>query len=80
MLRAKDYHKKQKTIQNLKVKAAFRNPDEFYYGMHKSKTKDGVHQVEHDTAHLPHDYIHLLKTQDRAYVAMKKGQDEKVGW
>jgi len=79
VLRAKDYQRKQKTLRNLKVKAAFRNSDEFYFGMNKAKTKEGIHQKEHDVAHLPHDYIQLLKTQDRAYVALKKAHDEKVG-
>ena len=43
--RAQDYHRKVGKIKNLKRKAAERNPDEFYYGMLKSHTKNGVHQV-----------------------------------
>ncbi len=39
--RAQDYHKKTKAINNLRQKAAFRNPDEFYFAMTKSKTKGG---------------------------------------
>lgn len=35
-------------------------------------------QVERATDHLPHEYIQLLKTQDLAYVHMKKALDEKV--
>lgn len=35
-------------------------------------------QVERSTDHLPHEYIQLLKTQDLAYVHMKKALDEKV--
>lgn len=34
------------TLQKLKEKAAFRNPDEFYFKMIKSKTVGGVHKVE----------------------------------
>lgn len=45
VLRARDYHKKKTEITNLRRKAAFRNPDEFYFAMNKTKTKDGVHQV-----------------------------------
>jgi hypothetical protein len=35
-------------------------------------------QVEHGIEHLPHGYIKLLKTQDQAYVNMKRAQDAKV--
>ncbi|KAF9615446.1 hypothetical protein IFM89_023552 [Coptis chinensis] len=34
------------TIQKLKEKASFRNSDEFYYKMIKSKTVGGVHKSE----------------------------------
>ncbi|KAJ4454968.1 putative Small-subunit processome; Utp11 [Paratrimastix pyriformis] len=42
--RARDFHKKQTIIHNLRRKAAFKNPDEFYFGMVKSKLQDGVHR------------------------------------
>lgn len=29
--------------QSLRQKAAFRNPDEFYFAMEKARTRDGVH-------------------------------------
>lgn len=32
--------------QALKEKAALRNPDEFYFGMINSKTRNGVHVSE----------------------------------
>lgn len=32
-LRANDFHKKQDALKVLKEKAAFKNPDEFYYKM-----------------------------------------------
>lgn len=41
--RARDFHKKERTIQKLKVKASERNPDEFYFAMENAKTKDGIH-------------------------------------
>lgn len=33
-------------VQKLKEKAAFRNPDEFYFKMIKSRTVGGVHKLE----------------------------------
>jgi U3 small nucleolar RNA-associated protein 11 len=45
VLRAKDYHRKEKHLQVLREKAAFRNPDEFYFGMIRSRTKVGVRCV-----------------------------------
>lgn len=37
--RARDFHSKEDRIQKLREKASFRNKDEFYFGMIKSKTK-----------------------------------------
>lgn len=34
--------------QKLKEKAAFRNPDEFYFKMVKTRTVDGIHKLEYD--------------------------------
>jgi U3 small nucleolar RNA-associated protein 11 len=33
VMRAKDYNKKQATIKKLEQKAAFKNPDEYYFKM-----------------------------------------------
>ena len=33
VLRARDFHKKEDAIKVLKTKAAYKNPDEFYFGM-----------------------------------------------
>lgn len=38
-LRSRDYHRKEDAIKELRRKAAARNPDEFYFAMHKEKTK-----------------------------------------
>lgn len=38
VLRARDFHKKQDELQRLRVKAALRNPDEFYHHMTRSRT------------------------------------------
>lgn len=39
VLRARDYNKKQKRLRALQLKAAFKNPDEFYFKMQTTKTK-----------------------------------------
>lgn len=35
--RAREYHRKQNTIKALRVRASNRNPDEFHFGMIKSR-------------------------------------------
>jgi len=37
--RAKSYHRKQEYVRRLLEKAAFKNPDEFYFKMQSSKKK-----------------------------------------
>lgn len=44
--RAADFHKKEATLKSLARKAEARNPDEFYFGMHKARTDKGVAVVE----------------------------------
>ena len=39
VLRARDFHKKQSFIKNLKEKARFKNDDEFYFGMIRAQVK-----------------------------------------
>lgn len=78
VLRARDFHKKEDKIMHLRRKAALRNPDEFYFGMQKAKTKGGVHGLAAEGAEaLPVDVARLLKTQDAAYLTMKRVADEK---
>ncbi|EXC29921.1 putative U3 small nucleolar RNA-associated protein 11 [Morus notabilis] len=74
--RAKAYHKKEETIQRLKEKAAFRNPDEFYFKMIKSRTFDGVHKVQGEANKYTQEELMLMKTQDIGYV-LQKAQSEK---
>ncbi len=42
VLRAKDFHFKEKRVKALKEKASFRNPDEFYFGMTNAQTQVGA--------------------------------------
>jgi U3 small nucleolar RNA-associated protein 11 len=74
LLRAKDYHAKEKRLAILREKARFRNPDEFYFAMHSSATMDGIHKMKRarpigpDGSPYSDDMIHLLKTQDWNYL------------
>lgn len=58
MLRARNYGKKRDRMQALKLKAAMKNPDEFYFAMHRKKTKDGVHVLD-GAETLPHDVVEV---------------------
>ncbi|QDZ19539.1 U3 small nucleolar RNA-associated protein Utp11 [Chloropicon primus] len=77
VLRARDFHKKEKALEVLREKAEFRNPDEFYFGMQKSKTVGGVHVGDSDPTQYSHEQLMLMKTQDRKYVEMKAQVERK---
>ncbi len=49
-------------MQALKLKAAMKNPDEFYFAMHRKKTKEGVHLLD-GAESLPHDVVQVGKAQ-----------------
>ncbi|CAI9099899.1 OLC1v1036787C1 [Oldenlandia corymbosa var. corymbosa] len=74
--RAKAYHKKEQTLQKLKEKAAFRNPDEFYFKMTRTKTVNGVHMPENEANKYTPEELMLMKTQDMGYL-LQKIQSEK---
>lgn len=77
ILRARDYKSKKERLKRLREKAAFRNKDEFYFGMIKSRTQGGVHIKERDTSgSLGADEIKLLKSQDAGYVRVAIAKDE----
>lgn len=89
-LRARDNHRKEDRLKLLTEKAAFRNPDEFYYAMIRSAgTKDGVTRKsrKYDDA-IPIEQRSLeekklAETQDSRYVEMKaaveRGKIDKLG-
>ncbi len=77
LLRARDFHKKERAIKTLRRKAQDRNPDEFYFAMEKARTKDGVHVAPTAEANkYSQDELRLMKTQDVGYLMMK-GQSER---
>jgi|UniRef100_A0A6T5Y7T2 U3 small nucleolar RNA-associated protein 11 len=78
VLRAKDFHKKEDAINALKRKAAYRNPDEFYFAMQNSKTEDGVHKTRSTTQNkYTEDELKVMKTQDVKYVQLKAAIEAK---
>eukprot|EP00124_Ichthyophonus_hoferi_P006005 Ihof_evm1s1113 gene=Ihof_evmTU1s1113 len=76
VLRAKDYSSKAKRIKQLKEKAAFRNPDEFYHKMISTKTKNGVHITERNN-NFSGDMWKLMASQDLTYTNRKKMEEQK---
>jgi U3 small nucleolar RNA-associated protein 11 len=78
VLRARDYKSKQNRLKKLREKAAFRNKDEFYWGMVKGQTKGGVAVGDRGNESLSVDVVRLLKTQDVGYVRMQIAKDQKV--
>ncbi|KAK8560406.1 hypothetical protein V6N13_082848 [Hibiscus sabdariffa] len=77
VVRAKAFHKKEDTIRKLKEKAAFRNPDEFYFQMIKTRTVDGVHKPENQANKYTQEELMLMKTQDIGYILQKLQSERK---
>ncbi|XP_058089067.1 probable U3 small nucleolar RNA-associated protein 11 [Magnolia sinica] len=59
-----------------KEKVAFRNPNEFYFKMIKTRTVDGIHRPESEANKNTQEELMLMKTQDIGYV-LQKVQSEK---
>ena len=78
LLRARDFHKKERAINTLRRKAQERNPDEFYFAMEKARTKNGVHVAPTAEANkYTQDELRLMKTQDVGYLTMKSQSERK---
>jgi len=75
-LRAIDYHRKQDHLHKLRKKAAFRNPDEFYFQMHSSQTEDGIHVKRRKISRTQKE-MKNMNTQDLNYLTMKRAQEDK---
>ncbi|KAL9189347.1 hypothetical protein ACHAXT_009022 [Thalassiosira profunda] len=87
-LRSKDYHRKQDRLKAMRSKIANRNPDEFYFGMHRSQVdglsgrNTGRHQKTEEARRmqleeqgLGPDAVKIMKDQDLAYVRMQRAMD-----
>lgn len=68
VVRAEAYHRKEETIRKLKEKAAFKNPDEFYFMMIKSKTVGGIHKPKPEANKYTEEELLLLKNKDMGYI------------
>ncbi|KAL7459843.1 hypothetical protein ACHAWC_011768 [Mediolabrus comicus] len=88
--RSRDYHRKQDRLKSMREKVANKNPDEFYFGMHKSRVdgmmgRDSGRHVKTDEARqkeleergLGADAVKIMKDQDLAYVRMQRMMDGK---
>eukprot|EP00941_MAST-03F_sp_MAST-3F-sp1_P002548 g2548.t1 len=76
--RAQDFSKKRKRLSALKERAEFRNPDEFYFAMANSRTKDGVHQVNQvrPGQKMSKEMQALLKSQDVQYATHQQVKEQ----
>jgi len=74
--RAKSFHRKEDKIKELREKASYKNPDEFYHEMVSSRTQDGVHKIERKTRYSS-ETLKRLKLQDLTYLRMRKIQEDK---
>ena len=65
--------------QVLQQKAELRNPDEFYFAMEKSRTRQGVHVVPTAEANkYSQEELRLMRTQDIGYLGVKARTEAKV--
>ena len=77
LLRASDYRTKQKHLSNLKVKAKYRNPDEFYFGMIREKTEKGIVVHTRTNNEITEDMLKVLKAQDVGYLRTARRVEKK---
>ena len=81
--RAVDYHAKQDKLRALQHKAAMKNPDEFYFGMHNSQVSDGKHRKTQKALQKEQEdeigpaAVAVMKEQDLSYVRMQRQKDLK---
>uniref|UniRef100_A0A453FRM6 U3 small nucleolar RNA-associated protein 11 n=1 Tax=Aegilops tauschii subsp. strangulata TaxID=200361 RepID=A0A453FRM6_AEGTS len=79
ILRARAYQRKEDFIRNLKEKASFKNPDEFYFKMINSKTVDGIHRPKPEANNkYTEEERMLLKHKDMGYIFQAVQSERKV--
>ncbi|CAL9187788.1 unnamed protein product [Musa hybrid cultivar] len=76
VLRARAFHQKEDSLRRLRVKAASKNPDEFYFKMVNTRMVDGIHRPKSEANKYTPEQLMLMKTQDIGYV-LQKVQSEK---
>uniref|UniRef100_A0A7S3GIG3 U3 small nucleolar RNA-associated protein 11 n=1 Tax=Palpitomonas bilix TaxID=652834 RepID=A0A7S3GIG3_9EUKA len=77
VVRARDYHQKERRIKKLREKAANRNEDEFYFRMQSSSTKDGVHVATSGKSKRTKEEMERYKKQDLSYFTSKAVTEQK---
>ncbi|XP_039809993.1 probable U3 small nucleolar RNA-associated protein 11 isoform X1 [Panicum virgatum] len=77
VVRSKAFHRKEEIIGKLREKAAFRNPDEFYFKMINSKTVGGVHRPKPGANKYTEEELLLLKNKDMGYIIQSIQSEKK---
>jgi len=77
IVRAKEWHLKDNTLKKLKLEASFRNKDEFYHKMIRTKRIDGVHQAEDTSVKYTKQQLLDMKGQDMNYILLKKTSSQR---
>lgn len=75
-LRAADFARKKAHLESLRLKAELRNEDEFYFGMVKAQTKNGVHKVHREGPEST--AVKLAERFDKAYLQAKLAHEKNL--
>ena len=85
-LRSRDYHVKQDRLKFMRAKAANRNPDEFYFGMHRSRV-DGLSNMSNSSGrntgrHVKTDEARVIELEERGLgpEAVKIMKDQNLAY
>lgn len=82
-VRSRVFHDKEDRIKAMRQKADMRNPDEFYFGMHNSETKDGRHRKTMEAKakeledQIGPNAVKIMKNQDISYLRLLEQRDRK---
>lgn len=79
--RARNFHAKEDTLKSLRVRASNKNDDEFYFGMIKSRVKDGRHIKDfcdiNSNRQPTSEMLNLMKGQDIRYITLQRDINQK---